>query len=121
MKSDDVQEVLRLAEDIDAMTAGLGGADTVREWEIQGFRAELDGDDASAERALEKVRALVAHHEAASELLRTFGVALERRNMPLAHAAHAGVLDLVRGALAAELTTTPREEEEDDEAADEGG
>ena len=120
MKSDDMREAVRLVKDIDAMTAGLGGVEALRELEVEGFRAGLDGDDEGAQRAMEKIKELAEHQEAAGELLRAFGAALERQNMPLAHAAHAGVLDVVQRALAAELTTIG-EESEDDEAADEGG
>ncbi|MDP9476477.1 MAG: hypothetical protein M3R38_12475 [Actinomycetota bacterium] len=96
----DGEEVGRMARDLDALLAEVGGPDEVRELSVERFRHQLDGDDDAAERVLERIKAAGEHHAAAGELLRLFGQAVTCCNMALAVGSYAGIQALVRGARA---------------------
>ncbi len=121
----DAEELIRMARDMDALLAKVGGPDEVRELSVERFRHQLDGDDEAAAQVLERIRVAGEHHAAAGELLRLFGRAMTGANMALAVGSFAGIQALVRGALGesggetgrADLPEDPRNPEPEGEAA----
>lgn len=86
MNANDAREMERIAQHISSLLDGLGGPAEVLDYQVQHFRAVLDGDEEAAARARRRTEVLAASLAAGSELLSVYDRALVLRNIPLARA-----------------------------------